>query len=1428
MKKRILSILLSLTVILGNITLLSLSSAGLNSTDNSQQIEYQGGWTPSSYETDGKLWNDKVVISKTVSATEDENYFDITLKILAKEQFLDQPVDVVVVMDNSNTMNATHENVYPGNTGYDVKDSRIYEAKLAINQFIDQYTSNANISQNRRFGLVTFNSYANTVIPLTTANSTSQADQLKATVNNITAPKDDRLRFTNIEGGLQLAYNLLQDSTATFKYIIFLTDGFPTTYIESGRTSTTQIIGYDTYTEGSYNASKVGTDGYFADSVSKQVCTYGVNYSDKAADKADDIAAIIKNDGINIFSIGIDVGVQTIPGYLSLATKTTHTTVDRTSTSYVIGTTTDTYRNWLGTSIAGGPQLSKVDSHRYAVGNDEAALKTAFANILKDIELIPIITMREAFTIDPMSDAVEFLHFYNESKQAATELTNSKNVTYATFNETYEDNTDVIKWILADTPYTKDGDVYTFTVSYKVRLKNEVDGFTPNVDLATNDTTTFNFKTVDDQGNPLYGDNHLEYTIPKVEGYLGDFTFTKTDSEGNPLEGAVFTLQHYGKSCHVCNGDAHIEDMTATSNENGVVTFANIPSGHEYVLIETQAPDGYYAGTNNSVHIAYGKTYFDGVEVTENSPVTIKNEKITPVSLTLSAQKTLTGRLLKDEEFTFVLEGVHQHGVKFHEKTHNDANGNVVFYPIIFDEVGTYNFTIREENTKDSTVIYDDTVYNVECIVTLNDQGTAYQLETKIDGVDVESDTTPSPVKFTNTLRNSVKVQLEALKTMDGVTPENGAFDFVLIDNDGQIIQTKPNNDGNVTFDQIEYSQVGTYTYTIKEDHGDDNSIHYDHSVYTATVTVTAPEDTDSFAAEVVYTKNGEAVETVLFENKTRIPATLQINAHKTLDGVAPAQGQFSYQLKNSDGQVVDATSNDENGNITFDTLQFTADNLGLNFFTINEVIEDNDNIIWDKTIYTVYVRADAHHLGDSYYLEVFVEKPARTPNHIVHEYGSHIVIEAESGINFSNYTRGQATVTLGGTKTLDGDIPEEGAFTFELLDENNQVIDATVNDANGNYQFKVLPYNSVGTYTYTVRELSDDNTDIVYDKTVYTVNVTITAPENTSEYFAEVEVNRISVNGVNAVYNHLDFNNLTRNNATVTLKGIKTLDGIAPEENQFTFILADQEGNIIDQAQNNSDGTYQFEALVYDEIGTYTYQVYESQENADTKYIYDDTIYTIVVNVTAPEDAHTYRAEVVAQGTSTIGDEVVYDTLNFANRTREAVEVVLTAEKTLDGKTPGKNDCFAFELEETNGDVVETGINIGRNVTFSPLYFDEEGTYTYIIRETKENEFIQYDEAVYTVNITVTAPEDDGAYTATVEYLKDGEPYQGTPLFANKTGEVEIDVEPEPQETDPTTGKDTTAPKTGDSQNLILWFVLLLASGIILTKVLFVKKNNK
>ncbi len=1027
--RRVVSLFLILTIV--SLCLPFMSVSALDTPDSTQQIEYTGGWNPPEYPTDGTLYKDRVAVSKTIAPAEKENYFDVTLKVVAKPRVIDQSVDVVVVMDISNTMNSTHEGLGAGAAGYDVKDARLTHAKSAVNTFLDMYSVDNNISTDRRFGLVTFNSYADTVVPLTTMNTAEQAAAVKAKVNDITAPTGNRERFTNIEGGLQLAHNLLKESDAVFRYIIFITDGFPTTYIESGRDSKTQITGYDTYMTGAYNASEVGTDGYFADAVTKKICTYGVNYSDKAADRADDVAEIIKDSGINVFSIGIDVGVQSVPDYLNFANNTAFTTVDRMGSNHVIGNTTESYKAWLRDTIAGGPMIDNAKNpqeiHRYASGNSNTELTAAFENILKDIELLPAESMEQAFTLDPMSDYVEFMSFYNPDGSETEAVINTRN---GRDIATFDKEAKTITWWLTTTQnfYIDELGNYVLSVSYKVRLKNEMEGFEFSKAFPTNEKTTFYFKTVNlETGKPVYGDNEIDYLIPEVEGYYGNFSFTKKDQlTGHPLEGAVFSLEHYGESCHVCAGDAVIESRTASSDEAGVVSFENLPSGHEYVLIEIIPPEGYQPGAMHSIHIAYGKTYKDGKLVTDESPAVITNNSIVPVSVKLRVEKELAGRDIKAGEFTFILEGEYIN--KFHERIHNDAEGKAEFHQIIFDDEGTYHFKVYEEKGADSTVLFDSTVYELEFKVTLSDDEERYELETKVNGIDIESDTEPLPFRFTNNLRKPVAVTLTAEKLFDGEVPQDGMFTFELLEN-GDAIDTKSTVGGVATFDEIIFEKEGIYTYQISEAHEctadeGDASIFFDHNVYDAVVTVTAPDDSDSFKAEVVYYLEGAVVDKAVFENFTRKPATLKLNALKTLEGGTLEEGQFNFELRKISGRILDKSANDAEGKISFETLSF--DQMGYFVFTISEVKGNDTGVIYDEIAYKIFVSNEAHHNLDSYYIEVTVyESTGAELIEIAHIHGVDLELTVDGGIRFENKLSTTEPVGTEPTETTEATEPK-------------------------------------------------------------------------------------------------------------------------------------------------------------------------------------------------------------------------------------------------------------------------------------------------------------------------------------------------------------------------------------------------------------------
>ena len=152
---------------------------------------------------------------------------------------------------------------------------------------------------------------------------------------------------------------------------------------------------------------------------------------------------------------------------------------------------------------------------------------------------------------------------------------------------------------------------YTYSLVYRVRLKNEKTSFVEGTVYPTNDTTTLQYRTVSGTGGNLTVSEPktVAFPIPSVHGYLSELTFQKIESAGHPLVGAEFKLYHDKDRCPVCRGDrtsVTVPIQTAVSGEDGTVSFSKIPSGHQYLLQETKVPDGYLANENvYRVEVAY-------------------------------------------------------------------------------------------------------------------------------------------------------------------------------------------------------------------------------------------------------------------------------------------------------------------------------------------------------------------------------------------------------------------------------------------------------------------------------------------------------------------------------------------------------------------------------------------------------------------------------------------------------------------------------------------------------------------------------------------------------------------------------------------------------------------------------------------------------
>ena len=90
-----------------------------------------------------------------------------------------------------------------------------------------------------------------------------------------------------------------------------------------------------------------------------------------------------------------------------------------------------------------------------------------------------------------------------------------------------------------------------------------------------------------------------------------------------------------------------------------------------------------------------------------------------------------------------------------------------------------------------------------------------------------------------------------------------------------------------------------------------------------------------------------------------------------------------------------------------------------------------------------------------------------------------------------NTYSAKPAAVSLKATKVLKGAQLTNGAFTFELLN-NDEVMDSVTNDAEGNIAFKELALNKAGTYTFKIVEVAGDKKGMTYDATEHTVTVEV------------------------------------------------------------------------------------------------------------------------------------------------------------------------------------------------------------------------------------------------------------------------------------------------------------------------------------------------
>lgn len=224
--------------------------------------------------------------------------------------------------------------------------------------------------------------------------------------------------------------------------------------------------------------------------------------------------------------------------------------------------------------------------------------------------------------------------------------------------------------------------------------------------------------------------------------------------------------------------------------------------------------------------------------------------------------------------------------------------GTVTFPEITFAKVGIYKYTIWQQSGSDPDCQYDTTIYHLTVYV-LNADGGGLET-TSVIYKEGETEKCPAIV-FHNKYADPAEVKLRALKTLDGKTPSNGSFTFLLTDKDGKILQTKTNLGQDVTFDTILLKEAGTHIFYIKEKKGTNSKIIYDAAVYKVTVVVTKNSDGD-YKAVISYEKAGKHFTGIpFFGNKTirtPLPNTGEAQSALPILGVVLLIGGVALSMK--------------------------------------------------------------------------------------------------------------------------------------------------------------------------------------------------------------------------------------------------------------------------------------------------------------------------------------------------------------------------------------------------------------------------------------------------------------------------------------------------------------------------------------------------
>ena len=887
--------------------------------------------------------------------------------------------------------------------------------------------------------------------------------------------------------------------------------------------------------------------------------------------------------------------------------------------------------------------------------------------------------------------------------------------------------------------------------------------------------------TATDVLNPKWNNVSAKATATHVNSYLGNngkisFAYDMTPAMVNTK--ASFGLTKVLKGRDWTNADAFEFGLTSESGapmpaaRTATVRKADLDQGKaaiDFGTIEYTEPGTYvykvsekHAGTTID-GIAYSKNVAEitvtvapdkkgelsaGVKVTsgetEFKNVYATNPVESSVTDQITVTKSLTGRDLTADEFSFELLEIIDKEVKPVETVKNAADGKVTFSAIKYTEIGQHTYKLHEVKGNAGGIDYDDAVYTIVTTIADNGKGQLVATHELKDAKDVKS------IEFKNAYTtNATEASLAGIKNLqvdDALTPADitGKFTFTVTGEEGAPMpaSTSVHNDvdGKVDFGKIAFTlddlnkalgekpekREHTFTYTVTESGevaGVTNDAKLSRKVsFTVTddgkgnLSVSRKPDGD-VAFTFTNTYNVTPVETSV---------TDQITANKVLTGRNLMDSEFSFELVEGD-KVVATGKNDAEGKITMGAVKY--DKAGKHTYTLREANggTTSKGITYSDAEYTIETTITDN--GDGTLKAEHVLKDAKTATFK----NTYSVTPTDADLDFD------LSKAIDGREWTDGD---EFGFTITAPDGVPLPDPATVTvskhdakDGIAAIKFGKIRYTAAGTYKYEIRENAGNTVGMTYDSHVATAEVTVTE-DGEGKLTANVTKKE---NG--------RFTNTYRTELNYTAAGglwlSKYLDGRPMTEGQFTFTVtpADEASanalGLLPGANNfKSPATAEATVGLIDILAghevkftqadagkTFTYTVAEKNDGKPG-YTYDDAVRTVTIAVAddgagtltatttvsgGPEGTHT---TVHKSGENKVESALVpfHNSYSATTNTPGGTAAQVVATKTLTGRPMADGEFWfgiAYQGELVGYENLKP--NIGGHVSFDALHYDTE-----------------------------------------------------------------------------------------------------------------------